>query len=91
MATGNRPEKTFRLGLVSASVFANVRQRGDDQEERMVRTVQLARRYRDGQTWKTSTSFDIGQLPAAIEALRLALAYLVDQQQSADQEESAAS
>ncbi len=81
MANGNKPDKTFRLGLVNASVFTNVREATAEQEERAVRSVQLQRRYRDADgSWKTSTSFDLSNLPAAIEALRLALAYLVERE-----------
>lgn len=88
MATANRPEKTFRLGLVSASVFTNVREATAEQEERTVRSVQLQRRYRDDEGWKTSTSFDLSNLPAAIEALRAALAYLLERESaSAEQPE----
>ncbi len=79
MASGNRPLRTYRLGLVSASVFANARDAQGEQEGRIVHTVQLQRRFRDGTgNWKTSASFDLSTLPAAIEALRLALAYLVE-------------
>lgn len=80
MANGNRPEKTFRLGLVSASVFANVREATAEQEERTVRSVHLQRRYRDDEGWKTSTSFDLSNLASAIEALRLAFAYLAERE-----------
>jgi hypothetical protein len=81
MANGNKPEKAFRLGLVSAAVFANIREGAGDQEDRVMHTVQLQRRYRDADgTWKTSTSFDLSNLPAAIEALRLAFAYLAERE-----------
>ena len=84
MGNGNKPEKTVCLGMVSAAIFANVRGGSGEANERVIHSVQLQRRYRhaDG-TWKTSTSFDISNLPAAIEALRLALAYLVERQASA--------
>ena len=81
MANGNKPEKTFRLGLVSASVFANTREPTSGNHERVQRGVQLQRRYRDAKgDWQSSTSFDAGTLPAAIEALRLALAYLIERE-----------
>ena len=84
MANGNKPEKTVRLGLVSAAIFANVREGNGEANERVIRSVQLQRRYRDADgTWKTSTSFDVSNLPTAIEALRLAFMYLVTQEESA--------
>lgn len=86
MASTNRPEKTFRLGLISASVFANVRESNGEQRERTIRSVQLQRRFRDDAGWKSSTSFDLSSLPVAIEALRLALAYLVEQECSSPEQ-----
>jgi hypothetical protein len=84
MASGNRPLRTYRLGLVSASVFANTREVPGEQEQRVVHTVQLQRRYRDSAgNWKTSASFDLSTLAAAIEALRLAQAYLVERELTA--------
>lgn len=81
MATSNKPERIIRLGLVSAAIFANVREATADQEQRVQRSVQLQRRYRDADgIWKTSTSFDLANLPAAVESLRLALAYLVERE-----------
>ena len=58
------PEKQFRIGLVSASVFANEVQ--TDNGKRRIRNVNLQRRYREGDEWKTSTSFGLGDLPNAI-------------------------
>ncbi len=81
MANGNKPSKVIRLGLVSAAVFNNVQEAAGNEEERVMRSVQMQRRYRDADgNWKTSTSFDLAHLPAAIEALRLAFQYLVEQE-----------
>lgn len=81
MGTGNKPEKLIRLGLVNVAIFGNLREATADQEERLLRSVQLQRRYRDADgNWKTSTSFDLANLPAAIEALRLAFEYLVQRE-----------
>lgn len=81
MASGNKPERIIKLGVVRAAIFANVREGNGEHEERILRSVQLQRRYRDNDgTWKTSTSFDLSNLPVAIEALRLALAYLIERE-----------
>lgn len=81
MGIGNKPERTIRLGLVHVAIFSNLREATADQDERVLRSVQLQRRYRDAEgAWKTSTSFDLANLPAAIEALRLALEYLVQRE-----------
>jgi hypothetical protein len=64
------PEKTFRIGLVSASVFVN--EVDGDGGKRTLRNVNLQRRYRDGDSWKSATSFGLADLPAAIRVLQLA-------------------
>ena len=64
------PERTFRLGLVSASVWVNV-VKGEN-GNREVRNVNLQRRYKDGDDWKSSTTFGLADLPNAIRALQLA-------------------
>lgn len=71
-----QPEKTFRIGLVSASVFCNEVATGEDGETRMFRVASLQRRYRDGDVWKTSTSFGLSDLPNTIRVLELALKYI---------------
>ena len=70
-----QPEKTFRLGLCSASLFVNTT--GD----RSFRTVSLQRRYKDGEEWKTSNSFGLNELPQAIGVPQLAMSYLHETEQ----------
>ena len=70
----NAPEKTFRIGLISASVFAN--EFDGEGGKREIRNVQLQRRYRDSDGWKSATSFGLADLPSAIRALQLAQAYV---------------
>lgn len=68
------PEKTFRIGLVSASVFINdVNGEGG---KRQIRNVNLQRRYRDGDNWKSSSSFGLADLPNAMRALQLAMQHV---------------
>ncbi len=64
------PEKTFRIGSVSASVFVNEVQ--GDGGKRKIRNVNLQRRYKDGDEWKSASSFGLSDLPQAIRALQLA-------------------
>ena len=71
-----KPEKVFRIGTVSASVFVNE----VEQTKRQVRSVNLQRRYRDGEEWKTSTSFGLAELPQAITALDFAMKYVADKE-----------
>ena len=72
------PEKTFRIGYVSASVFRNTVKK--DGVTRAFRNVSLQRRYKDGDEWKHSTSFGLADLPNALECLRLALSYVAEQE-----------
>lgn len=63
-----KPEKTFRIGAVSASVFINRAKTGGS-----FRSVSLQRRYKDGDKWKTSTNDTLSDLPAAIALLQVAM------------------
>lgn len=72
-----KPERVFRIGAVSASIFAN--ETGEGDSARTIRTANLQRRYRDGEgEWKSSSSFALAELPAAVEVMRLATAYLAE-------------
>ena len=65
-----KPEKTFRIGYVSASVFVNdVELEGG---KRQFRSVTLQRSYKDGDETKFVSSFGLAELPQAIRALQLA-------------------
>lgn len=68
------PEKTFRIGLVSASVFIN--EVNGEGGKRQIRNVNLQRRYRDGDSWKSSSSFGLADLPNALRALQLAMQHV---------------
>jgi len=75
-----QPEKSFRIGSCSASVFVNTSSKADGEQQRSYRSVSLQRRYRDGDEWKTSTSFALADLPTAIKVLELALDYVASQE-----------
>ena len=74
------PEKTFRIGLVSASIFVNDIE--VDGKPRQILTANLQRRYRDpvDGEWKSSTSFSLAELPQAITALQLAMNFVAQQE-----------
>jgi hypothetical protein len=78
--TGNKPEQTFRIGLVSASVFVNQIETGEGKrkETKDVRSVVFQRRYkdRDSGEWKSSDAYGLSDLPALKEVLALALAFV---------------
>lgn len=77
-----KPEKTFRLGRCTASVFVN---KSNDKRQQSFRSVSLQRRYRDGDKWKSSTSFTLADLPAAATVLQLALQYVANKEATSGQ------
>jgi hypothetical protein len=79
------PEKVFRIGAVSASVFLN----HVEEKRRPVYSVNLQRRYRDGEEWKSSSAFGLAELPQAITALNLAMDYVVGQEADSSSAEAA--
>jgi hypothetical protein len=71
------PEKTFRIGLVSASVFKNTYDAKDGKPKRVFRTVVLQRRYqKDEGEWESASSFGLADLPNALRVLGLAQDYV---------------
>jgi len=72
-----RPEKTFKVGPVRASVFRNPIER--EGKTVLLPKVVLEVRYKDkaGQ-WKGTNSLSLNDLPKAMLALQSAYAYLLD-------------
>jgi len=73
----NQPEKKFRAGAISATVWKNTgtRQNG---EETIFRTISLERSYKDkSANWKTTNSFRINDLPKAELVLKQAYEFAV--------------
>jgi len=73
-----KPERVFRIGAISASVFVNEVE--GEGSKRTVHNVNLQRRYKDGDEWKSSSSFSLSDLPAAITVLNLALDHVASQE-----------
>jgi hypothetical protein len=74
-----KPEKVFRIGSVTASVFVNEIE--TDAGKRRIRSVALQRRYRDDDgEWKSSNSFGLGELPQALTAIDLALKFVANKE-----------
>ena len=72
--SARKPEKVFRIGFVSASVFAHEIE-GDD-GKRSLRSVNLQKRYLDGEEAKYTSSFNLSELPQALRVLQLATEYV---------------
>ena len=71
MASINRPIHEIKLGRIRASIWAN---RGRRQE--VWYSVSLSRVYRDGENWKTTTSFGRDDLPLVAKASDMAYAWI---------------
>ena len=78
-SASKKPEKVFRVGFVSASVFAHEVE--TDGGQRTIRNVSLQKRYLDGDEVKYTSSFNQGELPQALHVLTLAQQY-VDAQEA---------
>lgn len=72
--TNGRPEKVFRIGFVSASVFAHDVE--NDDGKRTMRSVSVQKRYLDGEEAKYTSSFNLSEIPQAIRAMQLAQDYV---------------
>ena len=74
---GNLPEKKFRAGAISATVWLN-RGTKSNGEESEYKTISLERSYTDKEgNWHSTNSFRISDLPKADVVLRKAYEYLV--------------
>lgn len=73
------PEKTFRIGNCSASVFVNTTN-GRGKQRREFRSVNVQRSYLDGDERKFTASFGLNDLPAAIRVLELAQQHVEEQE-----------
>lgn len=78
MAEKKKPERIFRIGDVSASIF--LQSAGED---RTFRTVSLQKSYLSEGERQYTGSLSLAELPAAIEVLRLAMDYIADGKEEA--------
>ncbi|MFN0196149.1 MAG: hypothetical protein ACKVT0_05355 [Planctomycetaceae bacterium] len=74
----NKPERVFRIGFVSASIFSHDVE--NDDGKRTLRSVSVQKRYLDGEEPKYTSSFNLAELPQAIRALQLSQEYLESQE-----------
>lgn len=72
MAAARKPEKVFRIGPVSASVFAHESQ----DSQRTFRSVSVQKRYMEGDDAKYVSSFNLSELPVVIRVMQLAQGYV---------------
>lgn len=77
MTSENKPEKKFRAGAISATIWLNEGQTKDGKLAQY-RTISLERGYKDkNDEWKSTNSFRINDLPRAALVLNEAYRYLV--------------
>ena len=85
----NTPEKKFRAGAISATVWLNQGQ-SKNGEPTNWRTISLQRGYKDkDDKWQNTTSMRINDLPRAALVLQQAYEYLVSRSESMSVEEVA--
>ncbi|HLD33544.1 MAG TPA: hypothetical protein VJB66_02375 [Candidatus Nanoarchaeia archaeon] len=73
----NQPEKKFRAGAVSVTVWKNTGQK-DNGEQIEYQTISMERSYKDKSgEWKYTNSLRVNDLPKAGIALQKAYEYLV--------------
>ena len=82
MSANRRPEKVYRIGFVSASVFA--REIKTDDTTRVVRSVNVQKRYVEGNETKYTSSFGLAELGQAIRVLHLASEWVEQQEAHLD-------
>lgn len=59
----NKPEKTFRAGVISATVWQNAA-KSKNGEDVVFKTISLKRSYKDkDEKWQSTSSFRINDLP----------------------------
>lgn len=73
------PEKKFRAGAISATVWKNTGQSKFDGQPKDYMTVSFERVYQDKQSgeWKSTTSLRVNDLPRAAVVITKAYEYLV--------------
>lgn len=69
-----QPEKIFRSGSCSASVFSNVVKKNG--KTMKMQSVSVQRSYKNGDGWKNTNSYGVNDLPKLIMAASKAYDYL---------------
>ena len=82
----NHPEKKFRAGGISATVWKNPSKRKDGSVGAF-RTISLERSYKDkNNAWQTTNSFRINDLPRAELVLRQAFEYAIQTNEASEED-----
>jgi len=74
---GNLPEKKFRAGGISATVWQNSGKRPNGEESKF-NTISIERSYKDKDgSWKTTNSFRMSDLPKLSVVAQKAYEYVI--------------
>lgn len=81
-SSGNKPEKKFSTGVITATVWKNNSTSKKDGSKVEYKTITLQRRYADKDgVWKSTNSLRLNDLPKASLVLNKAYEYLVLKEQ----------
>jgi len=81
----NLPDKKFRSGAVSATIWTNTLQK--DGKAVAYKTVSIERNYKDKQgNWKTTSSLRVADIPRAVLVLNKSYEYLALNDDGIDEE-----
>lgn len=85
MADGNKPDKKYIAGNLTATVWNNKAMKNG--KEIAFKSVTLSRSYKDNNgEWQSSNSFGVGDLPKAMLVLAKAYEYLAIRNGEVDEE-----
>jgi hypothetical protein len=84
--TSAKPVKVFRLRGVSASVFENHSKNAE--RPATFHKVSLQRTYKDGDEFKTTTSFGRDDLPVCVHVMQQAWAFVLDAESKRGQDDT---
>lgn len=79
MQSSNRPIHEIRLGHIRASIWAN-----ENSRQNVWFNVSIVRSYRDGEEWRTTSSFGRDDLPLVAKAADMAYAWIWNQRGESD-------
>jgi len=82
----NKPEKKFRAGAVTATIWAN-EGKGKNGEKTIYKTISIERIYKDKEDkWQSTNSLRLNDLPKANLVINKAYEYLLLKENSDEEE-----
>lgn len=79
MTSNQKPLHEIKVGRIRATVWPN------ESDRRSWFTVTVTRSYRDGEQWKTTTSFNRDELPLVAKAAEMAYEWIWRQADTAQE------